>query len=162
MSKDDVCAYLKEIRRQLWLGHASLMVGSGFSKNAIKATPSTPCPPNWEELATALITKLYPSCDENQRKLIQLKKNVLQLAEEFDTTFQRSELNEFLKNLIQDDNLLPSSLHCDLLSLPWADVFTTNYDTLLEKHHFANALGNFCTNCGCSVVQPAHPDPIIV
>ncbi len=133
MSKDDVCTYLKEIRRQLWLGHASLMVGSGFSKNAIKTTPATLCPPNWEELATALVTRLYPSCDEKQRKLIQLKKNVLQLAEEFDTTFQRPELNEFLKNLIQDDNLLPSSLHRDLLSLPWADVFTTNYDTLLER-----------------------------
>ena len=133
MSKDDVLVILNEIRRQLWLGHASLMIGSGFSKNAIRVSPTTPCPPDWGQLAMAMVSKLYPSYNENERKEILIRKNVLQLAEEFDATFKRTGLHEFIKNLIQDENLLPSPLHYRFLKLPWSDIFTTNYDTLLER-----------------------------
>ena len=34
---------------------------------------------------------------------------------------------------IPDAQLIPSALHRKLLRLPWRDVFTTNYDTLLER-----------------------------
>ena len=34
---------------------------------------------------------------------------------------------------MSDENYLPSSLHKNLLRLPWTDIFTTNYDTLLER-----------------------------
>ena len=138
MNKKDVNEHLEEIRRQLWLGHAALMVGSGFSKNAV-ITNGAPCPPNWDELAAAFIKKLYPISNDDKDSLdkhnkeIQSKKSVLQLAEEFETTFQRPALNELLKECIQDDNLLPGALHEALMNLPWVDVFTTNYDTLLER-----------------------------
>ena len=138
MSKKDVSEHLEEIRRQLWLGHATLMVGSGFSKNA-DITNGAPCPPNWDELATAIIKKLYPisnngkdSLDKHNKEILS-KKNVLQLTEEYDTRFKRPALNKLLKELIKDDELRPGSLHIDLLNLPWKDVFTTNYDTLLER-----------------------------
>jgi len=34
---------------------------------------------------------------------------------------------------IPDDDYKPSDLYKTLLNLPWSDVFTTNYDTLLER-----------------------------
>ncbi|WP_143340563.1 SIR2 family NAD-dependent protein deacylase, partial [Cronobacter sakazakii] len=34
---------------------------------------------------------------------------------------------------VPDKEYEPSKLHVSLLSLPWIDVFTTNYDTLLER-----------------------------
>lgn len=133
MSEKDIRVHIEEIRKQLWLGHASLMVGSGFSRNADKATPTTPTPPDWAGLADRLIEKLYPAADENERANIRADKSVLRLADEFEIAFKRSALNALLKDCIQDDNLLPSALHVKLLELPWADVFTTNYDTLLER-----------------------------
>ena len=45
----------------------------------------------------------------------------------------RPALNQLLKRTIPDDYYAPSTLHVRLLELPWSDVFTTNYDTLLER-----------------------------
>ena len=45
----------------------------------------------------------------------------------------RPALDQLLRNTIPDDHYEPSSLHVKLLELPWTDVFTTNYDTLLER-----------------------------
>lgn len=133
MSKNDVLIQIEEIRRQLWLGHATLMVGSGFSLNADRATPTTPLPPTWEKLSRALSEKLYSSYEESTIQTFATSKNALQLAQEFEEAFQRPAVNQIIKDLIQDDNLLPSNLHVSMLELPWVDIFTTNYDTLLER-----------------------------
>ena len=133
MKTKSVYGQIEDIRRQLWLGHASLMVGCGFSRNADKATPTTPTPPDWNELGDKLIEALYPRLNKEERAEMRTTKNILQLANEFDVAFQRPALNALLKKCIQDDNLLPSELHENMLKLPWADVFTTNYDTLLER-----------------------------
>ena len=61
MSKEDALVQIAEIRRQLWLGHASLMVGSGFSRNADRTTPATQLPPDWAQLSSAFASKLYCS-----------------------------------------------------------------------------------------------------
>ncbi|RVD78894.1 SIR2-like [Pseudomonas koreensis] len=47
--------------------------------------------------------------------------------------FSRPGLEELLKRLIPDDRVAPGLLHRSLLSLPWSEIFTTNYDTLLER-----------------------------
>ena len=133
MSKEDALVQIAEIRRQLWLGHASLMVGSGFSRNADRTTPATQLPPDWAQLSSAFASKLYCSLEGSDKNKIIQRKNVLQLAQEFEVAFQRPALNALLKDLIQDDNLLPGSMYVDMLELPWADIFTTNYDTLLER-----------------------------
>lgn len=133
MKESDILVQIEEIRHQLWLGHASLMVGSGFSRNADKASPTTPTPPDWIGLADKLINRLYCASDDAEKAKIRASKSVLQLADEFDIAFQRPALNTLLKSSIQDDNLLPSALHVKMLELPWMDVFTTNYDTLLER-----------------------------
>jgi hypothetical protein len=42
-------------------------------------------------------------------------------------------LDGLIKSLIQDEKWEPSELHETLLSLPWSDVLTTNWDTILER-----------------------------
>ena len=38
-----------------------------------------------------------------------------------------------LRRLVQDDEYNPGTIHRRLLRLPWRDIYTTNWDTLLEK-----------------------------
>jgi len=57
----------------------------------------------------------------------------LRLAEEFRVGLGDAALTDFLRRRIRDDAFEPGSIHRDLLDLPWADVLTTNYDTLLER-----------------------------
>ena len=55
------------------------------------------------------------------------------LAHEIEAAFGRPELKQMLRAAIPDLQHEPSPLHVKLLDLPWSDVFTTNYDTLLER-----------------------------
>ncbi|MBN8915081.1 MAG: SIR2 family protein [Rhizobiales bacterium] len=57
----------------------------------------------------------------------------LRLAEEFRASLGDAALTDFLRRRIRDDTFEPGQIHRDLLDLPWADVLTTNYDTLLER-----------------------------
>ena len=57
----------------------------------------------------------------------------MRLGDEFEAALGRSRLNELLQDTIRDHDYEPGRLHRLLLELPWADVFSTNYDTLLER-----------------------------
>lgn len=59
--------------------------------------------------------------------------NVLKLAEEVEAAYGRTVLNQLIRDSLPDDEYVPSELHEKLLNLGWKDVFTTNYDTLLER-----------------------------
>lgn len=149
MAEELIHTYIEDIAKHLWepgkYGHASLMVGAGFSKNAISISEDNQMP-NWRELSCAIYKKLYPrpksnsensECDIenwNKNKIIKTSgKNVLKLAEEYKVIFGRSKLDKMIEDNISDDNYKPGKLHEKLLELPWNDVFTTNYDTLLER-----------------------------
>ena len=47
--------------------------------------------------------------------------------------FGRGALDELIQRTIPDEAFVPGELHRMLLTLPWSDVFTTNYDTLIER-----------------------------
>ncbi|TCV92118.1 SIR2-like protein [Luteibacter rhizovicinus] len=57
----------------------------------------------------------------------------LRLAEEFRAYFGQSALDDFIRASIPDDSWYPGEVHNRLLELPWSDVLTTNWDTLLER-----------------------------
>jgi hypothetical protein len=59
--------------------------------------------------------------------------NPLRIASEYEAAFTRRKLDLQIRKQIPDSEHQPGSLHRLLLRLPWADVFTTNYDTLLER-----------------------------
>lgn len=59
--------------------------------------------------------------------------SALRLAEEYESAFGRSALIDVVRQEISDDDFEPSILHEKLVDLPWADIFTTNYDRLIER-----------------------------
>ena len=112
------------------------MVGSGFSQNATIELPGASTPPGWSDVVRAMHTKLYPSVerpeDEDEPETIVVS-DALAIAQQYRTAFGREELHRFLRHQIRNDDIAPSHFHRRLLSLPWNDVFTTNWDTLLER-----------------------------
>ena len=71
MSNKQAYVILSEIQRQLWSGHASVMIGSGFSRNADRASSTMSYPPDWNELARKFVDRLYPdSTDEDKNAIL--------------------------------------------------------------------------------------------
>lgn len=129
-------AYLDLIGKHLAEHHAAVLVGAGFSRNAVKTGSDIPDSPTWDELANIFADKLAGSKENKKGSEEENKKPYLSplvMAERVEAVYGRSELNHLLQESIQDQDYLPSSLHRQLLRLPWSDIFTTNYDTLLER-----------------------------
>ena len=123
---DHLRPYLDTIAARLLSGHAAVMVGAGFSKNA--APPGSAAGfPDWSDLGDRFYERLHGRTP-NRRYL-----QVPALAYEIEAAFGRPELNQMLRDAIPDLQHEPSPSHVKLLNLPWFDVFTTNYDTLLER-----------------------------
>ena len=118
--------YINYVRDALWsrAGRASVMIGSGFSKNALPNRPDVGELPLWDELARAMSDELgLPRTDGT----------AIGLAQEYADAFGRSGLHQFLQQRVRDREFSPGEFHRRLLKLPWSDVFTTNWDTLLER-----------------------------
>ena len=121
--------YLHEIAERLFSGHAAVMVGSGFSRNAKPHVRSCPDFPDWSQLGDLFYEKLHNKKPDTDARYF----SVPTLAHEVEASIGRPALNQILRNAIPDRDYEPSTLHVELLNLPWSDVFTTNYDTLLER-----------------------------
>lgn len=125
---------LEHIRRFVFTGQASVMVGAGFSKNG-KTTDKAGMK-DWNELAKIFYKKLY--CQEPTDSDLKFV-SPIRLASMIEATFGKKVLDELIENTLSPGNLKPSYLHEALLSVPWHDVFTTNYDTLLENASAASS-----------------------
>src|SRR5262245_48866401 len=135
--------HVEALRRALWtdreFGRAAVMVGAGMSRNAVPLGAGRASMPTWEELTTALIERLYPDGSGSERRRDWLRRVAgatsvaNRLAEEYAIAFGRHELDALIRQSVPDDDFGPGPLHQLLLELPWADVLTTNYDTLLER-----------------------------
>ena len=131
--------YMNHVRDALWsrAERASVMIGSGFSKNAQPARPDAGEFPLWHELARAMFDKLNPPGLAGRRRSAPPSASdpigALGLAQEFKGTFGRSSLHLFLQQQVRHEDFNPGGVHRRLLKLPWRDVFTTNWDTLLER-----------------------------
>lgn len=133
--------HLEKIKKDLWsgkqYGKAAVMIGAGFSRNADPTKVNAKKFPNWKELAGAMYDELHPSTGPRGDVKQQEKKNLaisnpIKVASEYCNCFGRRMLDELLLTSIPYDSYRPGNLHETLLSLPWSDIFTTNYDTLLE------------------------------
>ena len=125
---DELRPYLDTVADRLLSGHAAVMVGSGFSKNA---TPpgSRHDFPDWSRLGDLFYERLHGNLPGPNERYFQ----VPALAHQVEAAFGRPALDQMLRDSIPDLQHEPSQLHEALLDLPWSDVFTTNYDTLLER-----------------------------
>lgn len=117
---------LDHIKRFLVRGNASIMVGSGFSKNA--DMDDSVQMKDWNALGIDFYKRLY-SVESVEGAEI----NPIRLASQIEASFGRNELEEMIVSSLPDDKVTPGRLHSQLLSLGWKDIFTTNYDTLLER-----------------------------
>lgn len=116
--------HVETIRKALWRprSRAAVMVGSGFSRNADATTSSAPPLPLWGDIVSRL-----------QKELGSTNPDPLRLAEEYEYAASRTALDDLLLEMVPDGKYQPGQLHEMLLSLPWSDVFTSNYDTLIER-----------------------------
>jgi hypothetical protein len=134
---------IEYIRKKLWcgqeFGQVAVMIGSGFSRNAEKISQDTPPFPLWKDLCDTILRATHSqgslSKTDYDIKIKQLlgKKESPTIAQEFQDLFGPSALDELLIRTIPDLHYLSGPLHTLMLTLPWSDVFTTNYDTLLER-----------------------------
>jgi len=122
---------LEQLARALWRREgqsgAAVLIGAGLSRSAKLSSDDTLPPPLWSDLAADMAVALYPR-DKNAAPW-----DPLRLAEEYRTYFGQAALDDFIRQRIRDASWQPSPDHIRLLSLPWSDVLTTNYDTLLER-----------------------------
>ncbi len=121
--------YIRDISEALAQGHATLMVGAGFSKNAKRITATDKRFLDWKELSDLFYTSLYGEEGGPGKEYC----SSLRLAQELETISGRPRLDSILKEAAPDLDYAPTELYTRLMDLPWKDVFTTNYDTLLER-----------------------------
>ncbi|MEP2600568.1 MAG: SIR2 family protein, partial [Paraglaciecola sp.] len=115
---------LEQISQRLWNNKAVVMVGAGFSKNASAAYP------DWGQLGDKLYKLAHGKVPNGEDKAYL---SLLKVAQEAEALVGRPAVDAILQSEIPDLEVAPSELHSNLLQLPWNDVFTTNYDTLLER-----------------------------
>ena len=123
------------VRDELWKRPkrgACVLVGSGFSKNHAAPEADIQPPLTWLELTALLRKKLRPEIVASNVTATSNFESCLDLAEEYASSRGPQALDKFLLEHIPDHHE-PHRLHAELLELPWADVFTTNWDTLLER-----------------------------
>ena len=132
--------HISKIRDALWKksgNRASVMVGSGFSRNAQRTRPDVAPPPLWNDIAQELLNELELRSGHSEKPSTGVSglsvDNPLRLAQAYEANFGRDDLYGLLARLVRDDDYAPGKLHSRLLRLPWRDVFTTNWDTLLER-----------------------------
>lgn len=135
--------HVERLAEALWrgsaYGQAAVMVGAGFSSNAVPARAGVGQFPTWQQLSRRLVDALYPTASATPEQRARAENRAssisgsLRLAEEYSAAYGRSALDDLLLRSIPDMDYSPGPLHRLLLKLPWADVFTTNYDTLLER-----------------------------
>ena len=121
--------YINHVRDALWsrTSRASVMIGSGFSRNALPNRPDVRELPLWRDLAFEMSRYLGPSPD------VSSSCGPLALAQTYAEEFGRGSLDQFLQQQVRDHDFSPGEFHSRLLKLPWRDVFTTNWDTLVER-----------------------------
>ncbi|ESW77788.1 SIR2 family protein [Mesorhizobium sp. C280B] len=139
--------HVARIAEALWarepVGSAALLVGAGFSRNATPVRASGGTMPDWNDIYGTMVNQLYPAnsgqaTDQNQQRERLLKQSgatsaYLRVAEEFEAQFGRNALDKLILANVPDRQFTPGKLHEMLVQLPWADIMTTNWDTLLER-----------------------------
>lgn len=121
-------AKLDRIRHFLNEERASVMVGAGFSRNAEKEAHVVM--KDWNSLAKDIFEQLYAQTPTAEDLAF---KTPMRLASLLAANVGRNGLDQVIKDSLPDDLISPGKLHYQLMRLKWRDVFTTNYDTLLER-----------------------------
>ena len=99
------------------------MVGAGFSRSSASTGDPRRVLPLWADMSRSLANDLGTSPNGDP----------LRLAEEYAAYFGREALDDLIRREVDDQSWAPGQLHTQLLELPWSDVLTTNWDSLIER-----------------------------
>ena len=106
---------------------AAIMIGAGFSRSAARHVSGNKKMPLWDSFSKKLVEELNP-----HNKDLSFS-DPLRVAEEYRAYFGQSALNDQIRYQIDDEAWRTGELYETLLELPWSEVMTTNWDTLLER-----------------------------
>ena len=107
-------SHINRVRDALWQrpDGASVMVGSGFSRNAVPVRPNVGTLPTWDQVTNRLHEELYP------QEKSSIHRDALRTAQEYEAAFGRTKLHEALRKLVPHEGYNPSPAHQRLLNLP--------------------------------------------
>lgn len=105
---------------------AAIMIGAGFSRSAAHHVGGEKKMPLWNDFSKRLVKSLNPTEDLSFS-------DPLRVAEEYRAYFGQASLNDQIRFEIDDEAWRPGALYSSLLTLPWSEIMTTNWDTLLER-----------------------------
>jgi len=121
-------AALKKFASALWqldnaFHGAAVMIGAGFSRGAATTGDTAKKLSLWGDFSRLLAGELKEDADMDP----------LRLAEVYSAYFGKQNLYDLITKEINDLAWTPGPLYKSLLELPWSEVLTTNWDTLLER-----------------------------
>jgi tetratricopeptide (TPR) repeat protein len=123
---------IRQISDALWgateTRGAAVLVGAGYSRNAELPAPNSPKPPLWTDFCRIMKERLYSAGGIEKAPA-----DPLRLAEEYKAALGATALQTLIHELVRDREWKPGLLHRRLVELPWTDILTTNWDTLLER-----------------------------
>jgi len=151
---------LQRLGKSLWRDGetrgAALLIGAGFSCFAKLPGLDTKSPPLWPDLRGRMVNQVYPRASEGQAP-----SDPLRLAEEYRAMLGQAALDDFIREQVPDMSWEPGELHERLLTLPWADVLTTNWDTLLERSASSLVDSNYDSIRVATDIARAKPPRIV-
>ena len=106
---------------------AAIMIGAGFSRSAARHVDGQKKVPLWSHFTRSLARDL--NANEQDLSFV----DPLRVAEEYRAYFGQAALNDRIRFEIDNDAWRTGPLYRSLLELPWSEVLTTNWDTLLEQ-----------------------------
>ena len=123
---------LEHLARSLWRNGetrgAALLVGAGFSTFAKLTAANALKPPLWRDMRQRMAARIYEGVPDDG-----VPADPLRLAEEYQAALGRVALDNFIRAQVPDHAWIPGEFHDALLRLPWSDVLTTNWDSILER-----------------------------
>lgn len=119
---------LKKLAASLWqqdssFHGAAIFIGAGFSRGSAVTGDNSRKLPLWNDLSLQLAKDIDAISASDP----------LRLAEEYEAYFGTHALHELIYTEVNDMGWSPGRSHFELLKLPWSEVLTTNWDTLLER-----------------------------
>lgn len=108
---------INEYAKNLKTGSASLFIGSGLSRKANYS--------GWKDILR--------NCAKEIGLDVEKEKDLITLAQYYIRVKQRTQITETIKEFFSDNNGTVQDVHRIIASLPLNAVWTTNYDTLIER-----------------------------
>ncbi len=117
--------YLAELARELLDDQVVLFAGAGVSKNAACCDGGESRIPDWLGLSKLFRSRLGGHLESLQ--------DVLKIADYYEAKYGRARLIDDVILALRDEDHLPGRVHEKLVELNFAEILTTNFDTLIER-----------------------------